>query len=362
MSGRATRVRIYAYGLSRRMLADWPTEKFPMKRIFPAAPFRACALALVAALPLARAADAPATPSYKVEASGAKNFGDSPVIIVPTIFLKLPVAGKVSVAKTGSALSGIGSSGGANTVRASAHYVVSGLDKALAQQLAKKVYDDFVTRLRAAGYTVKTYADIADLDVVKNAQRTAPDAAWGLPIEKDGLGANVLLIATPSDAQLFKSGTVSGVFNQFAKGGKSILGEGTILMPTYLITAPQIWGEKGGGYSTISAGINAAPGMNLTTAIVPLLTQKGAWGDARLKGQVINVSENVGEIAMQDTTSTTGNAISSALSALTGSGKISGKTANYQFTINAAAYEAGVLAGTGGFNAEAAKIIGAAKK
>ncbi len=329
---------------------------------FTAPPFRACALALVAALPLAFAADKPVTPVYKVEAGGAKNFGDSPVIIVPTVFLRLPVAGKVSVAQSGSALSGVGRTGGANTVRASAHYVVSGLDKALAQQIAKKVYDDFVGRLRAAGYTVKTYEDIKDLDAVKNAQRTAPDAAWGLPIEKDGFGANVLLVATPTDEQNFKSGMASGVFNQFAKYGKSILGEGTILMPTYVITSPQVWGEKGAGYSTISAGINAAPGMNLASAIVPLLTQKGAWGDAKLKGQAINVSEKVGELAMQDTTSNAGNAISTALSMISGAGKIVGKSANYQFTIDPAAYEAGVLAGTGGFNAEAAKIIAAAKK
>ncbi|MBL9189147.1 MAG: hypothetical protein JNK23_16815 [Opitutaceae bacterium] len=323
----------------------------------------ALAVAVALATPLCSpAAPAPAVPEFKVGSSREKNFGDSPVVIVPTIYLKLPVAGKVSVAKQGSALSGLGSSGGANTVRASAHYVVSGLDKALAQQLAKKVYDDFVARLRAAGYTVKTYADIAELEAVKKVERAKPDAAWGLPVEKDAMGSNALLVATPSDEQSFKPGFGGAVLAPFQKLGKSTLGEGTVLIPTYVITAPQIWGEKGGGYKTISVGINAAPGMNLASANVLLLTQKGAWGDATLKSPAINISEQVGQLAMQDTSPGAANAISSALSVLTGTGKISGKSANYQFTIDPAAFEAGVLLGTGGFHAEAMKIIAAARK
>lgn len=333
-----------------------------MKRLTPVPLFRAGALALVAAWSFAHAAEAPVTPVYKVDGNREKHFGDSNIIIVPTAYLKLAVAGKVSVAKSGSALSGIGSSGGSNTVRASANYVVSGLDKALAQQLAKKVYDDFVGRVRAAGYTVKTYEDIAGLDAIKNATRATPDAAWGMPIEKDALGAHVMIVATPSDAQAIKPGFGGAVLGPYMKQGKSVLGEGTVIVPTYIINAPQIWGEKGGGYKTISAGINAAPGMNLTVANVSLLTEKGAWGGTNLKGQAINIGLDVGELAMQDKTPTAGNAVSSALSALTGAGKITSKSGHYQFTINPAAYEAGVLAGTGGFHAETVKIMAAAKK
>jgi hypothetical protein len=290
-----------------------------------------------------------------------KSFGDSPVIIVPTVVLKLPVAGKVSVAKQGSALSAIGG-GNVNTVKASAHFTVDGLDKAAAQALAKKVYDDFVARLRAAGYTVKTYDDIKDMDVVKAARRSAPDEHWGLPLEKEAAGTAVYLVATPTDEQAFKSGLAGGVFNPFMKLGKSTLGEGTILMPSYTIAAPQVWGEKGSGYKTISAGVNAAPGMNLMAASVPLLTSKGGWGDAHLKGPMINIGENVGELSSVDTTSKGANAFSSALSMLTGAGKITGKSANYVLKVNPAAYEESLLRGIFAFNEEVAKVIAAAKK
>jgi hypothetical protein len=322
-----------------------------------------CATVLAGIAPaiLSAADSAPGALHAEIAASREKAFGDSPVIIVPTVVLKLPVAGKVSVAKQGSALSAIGG-GNVNTVKASAHFTVDGLDKAMAQSLARKVYDDFVGRLRAAGYTVKTYEDIKDMDVVKAARRDAPDAHWGLPLEKDGMGTNVFVVATPSDEQAFKSGLAGGVFNPFMKLGKSTLGEGTILMPSYTIAAPQVWGEKGSGYKTISAGVNAAPGMNLMAASVPLLTSKGGWGDAHLKGAMINIGENVGELTSQDTTSKGANAFSSALSMLTGAGKITGKSANYVLKVNPAAYEESLLRGVSAFHEEVAKVIAAAKK
>src|SRR5688572_13600893 len=92
----------------------------------------------------------------KVQVNKPKSLGESTTFIVPTVFVKLPVAGKVFVSKQGGALSIIGG-GNANSVKASAHYNVQGMDKAFAQKIAGKVYDDFVARLREAGYTVKTY-------------------------------------------------------------------------------------------------------------------------------------------------------------------------------------------------------------
>lgn len=299
--------------------------------------------------------------SVKIETSREKNFGASPVIIVPTVYLRLAASGHIFVAKQGSALSTIGG-GNANTVRASARYTVKGLDKKLAQELAAKVHDDFVGRLRAAGFTVKTYADIRDLPTVTKATRLEKDAATGLTLEKDASGQTVFIVATPGDEQAFKPSLGGAVFKPFMSLGKSTLGEGTVLIPTYTIVAPQVWGEKGGGYATISAGINVAPGMNLESAFLPLLTQKGAWGDARTKGIVVNVSAKVGEIGKQDTTDKTGNAFSSALSTLTGAGGISTKSASYTFTIDQTAYSEGVLKGTGDFNEEVIKIVANARK
>lgn len=293
--------------------------------------------------------------------SREKNFGASPVIIVPTVYVKLPVSGHIFVAKQGSALSTIGG-GNANTVRASARYTVKGLDKALAQQIAAKVYDDFVGRLRDAGYTVKTYADIKDDAVVRSAQREAGDAPLGLPTENDQARTVTWAVASPTDEQAFRGGMVGGVFNQFMSGGRSKLGEGTIVIPTYVITAPQIGGTTRGGYATIHAGISSAPGMNLQFAIVQLLTEKGGWGDSRLKQPVNNITEKAGELKARDTTDKAGNDFSKALSTLTGAGQINTKSTQFTFTIDPAAYTSGVLAGTGAFNAELAKVVAAARK
>lgn len=332
----------------------------PSSRFLAALAFVAASTtASVRAADPAPAAKSDAAPVFNVKIDGGhlKNFAASHTLVIPTLILYLPVAGKVFVAKQGSALSGIGRRGGANTVRASAHFGVTGLDKALAQEIAKKVYDDFVTKLRAAGYTVKTYEDIADIPAVKAAEREAPDATWGLPVISSG--GNASMVATPSDAQAFKSGLVSGGFNAFTHLGKGTLGDGTLIIPVYTIACPQAWGEKGEGYGSISAGVHVEPGMNLMAVSVPLMTAKGGWGDVHMKGILINTSKNVGTLTKQDTTSKAGNAFSKSLSLLSGAGSITGSSANYELAINREAYTAGVLAGTGAFNTEAAKLIGA---
>ena len=87
------------------------------------------------------------------------------VVVVPTAYVKLLVDGSVFIAKQGS---GLGALGGAstNSVKAKGSYKVAGIDKAFAQGLAKQAYDDFVTQLRGAGYTVLTYDDIKSRDFV----------------------------------------------------------------------------------------------------------------------------------------------------------------------------------------------------
>jgi hypothetical protein len=297
----------------------------------------------------------------KVDKNRTKSFKDSNTILIPTVYLKLPVAGKVFVAKQGSALQTIGG-GSANTVRASAHYSVSGLDKKFAQQLAKKVQDDIVAKLTAAGFTVKTYDDLKGLPAMQKAAVEKNDANWEMPLEKDLGGNFVCVVATPSDAQNFKSGLSGGIFNQFMRLGKSTLGEGTILIPTYTLAAPQAWGETGSSYSTISAQVNVAPGMNVMSAMASLLTEKGGWGDVRLKGPMINVSEKVGEVSSADTTDHAGNAFSSALSMLGGAGKISTKSGVYELKVDQAAYESGALRGISAFNTEVVNAAAEARK
>jgi hypothetical protein len=209
---------------------------------------------------------------------------------------------------------------------------------------------------------VRTYEDIKNQEVVKNATRDSRDATVGMPIEKDPSGNTVFAIVAPSDDQTFKNTISGGVFSPFMRMGKSRLEEGTIIIPTYTIAAPQAWGETGGGYKRISATANVAPGMNLTFAIASVLTHKGGWGDVRTKEQVINISESVGELKEEDKTDKAGNAFSAALSGLTGSGSTTSSKAAYQLVVDKDAYTTGVLRGTGAFNAEVAKAAAEARK
>jgi hypothetical protein len=306
------------------------------------------------------AAEPVAKPSDKLDIQIAKTapkyFGDSGTIIIPTVYLKLAVAGKVSATKQG------GMFGGNNTAKAKAKYAVAGLDKQYVQQLAQKIQDDLVAQLKAAGFTVKTYADIKDLDAVKSAKREPGEKNWGMPTDKEIGGTALNIVAAPSDEQVFKQAMMWGVFNQFVSRTKSTLGEGSILIPTYVIAAPQVWAETSRGYKSISAGVNVADGMNMTHARADLLTAKCAGAAVATKTQVINVGEKVGTVTDKDTTDNVGNAISFALNELTGLGKISSSSGFYQMTIDPAAYEAGVMRGVTGFNAEVAKIAAEARK
>lgn len=305
-----------------------------------------------AAAPQGQSAGAAAATVVKLEVDREKNFGDSPTIVVPTLYLRLPVEGRVAVSQQGSALRAVGR-GNTNTVKASANFKVNGLDKALAQGIAKKAYDDFVGKLRAAGYRVLTWDDIKDQDAMKGADRLAVDATYGLPVE-DGH-----LVVSPSDAQNIKRGMTG---SPFLSMGKSALKEGTILIPQYTITAPQAWGEKGGGVDSISAGVNLAPSMNLQSAIVALNTHGGGWGSAKLTAPVF-ISESTGTLAKtEDTSPGAANAVSTGLSFLSGAGKISKSSANYSFTVDRKAYEEGALKGLGQFHDEVVKVAAAARK
>lgn len=282
-------------------------------------------------------------------------------LIVPTVYVKLLVDGKAFVAKQGSGLQAMARGGNANSVKASAKYKVVGIDKAYAQGLARQAYDDFVAKLRAAGYTVLTYADIKDRDYVKDAEREKPDAAWGLPVETPAGSSDTYVVAAPSDEQMFKSSAAGGVFSPFIRFGKPKFTDGTVVIPQYTIVAPQVWGEAERGYNRIGATIKSAPGMNLNYAAVPWMGKpkvrmmRGIPG-AYTKNAVTNISEKAGELVKSaDTTPTAANALSKGLSLLTGVGDIQTASAEYTFTIDKAAYAAGTLKGIADFNAALVK-------
>jgi hypothetical protein len=310
-------------------------------------------LALALAAPPASADSKPLAPGepvvFKLQRSREGDLRVSPTIIVPTVYLDLGVAGKVSGTKQG----------GSNTAKAKAHWAVGGLDKIFAQGIAKKIEDDLVAKLRAAGYTVKTWADIKDLEPMQKAERRPFDATWGAPVAKSAFsGDSVTLTIAPSDEQYFKTAMAWGAFNQFISRTKSVLGEGTILIPTFTIAAPQAWATTERGYKRVGATAHVAHGMNLSQARADFMTDKGSGGTIMTTEQIINLNEKVGDLTEKDTTSHAGNAISAALGTLTGTGSIKSSSGYYHLEIDRASYEAAVLRAALAFNtvvADAAK-------
>lgn len=312
------------------------------------------------------AADAATAGSkLKVAVGKSEDLTDySNTVVVPTAYVKFMVSGRTSVSEKGGYQVGKSS----NTVKASAKYTVVGMDKALARQISKQVHDDFVAKLRAAGYKVLTYDDIKDRDFVKSAPRDKGDASWGLPVESLRGTSDDYIVAAPSDEQQFAVG-LQGVFWEFISLGKPKFKDATMIIPTYTITAPQVWGKADSSYSTISADINTAPGMNLQSAQAAWMGKPkfGAGGGNHpgvlTKSQVINITEKAGEMVKSaDTTPKAANEVSGVLSTLFGGGKIRATSSEYIFTIDRNAYIAGALKGTGEFNDVVAKVAVAAKK
>ena len=320
-------------------------------------------LAVAAAVPLAGEVNGEilagkrVTPmAVAVEAINPEDLlGSNRTLLVPTAYVTLVTDGRVSASRQ----AGMFQQGNA-TAQAAANFKVQGLDKAYAQRLAKAALDNLVGQLRAAGYTVLTYADVKDRDVFRNAAREA-----GPKANSEG-GLNTVTFA-PSDEQLFQSGLAGGMFSEFITGGKTRIGDATLLIAQYSFHAPQAWAEGSRGYSSVSASTNVVHGMNMASARVTWLGQpvsrmmRGIPGVATTK-QVINVSEKVGNLSSGvDASPVAANALGSALSALGGGGNIQRTVSNYELSIDREAFAIGVMNGVQNFNAEVAKVAAAAR-
>lgn len=280
--------------------------------------------------------------------------GSGKTLLIPTAYVTLVTDGRVSASKQAGALQQ-----GNATARAAANFKVLGIDKAYAQQLARAALDNLVGQLRAAGYTVLTYADVKDRDVFRNAAREA-----GPKANSEG-DLNTLTVA-PSDEQLFQSGFNGGLFSEFISGGKTRIGDATLIIPQYSFHAPQAWAESSRGYNSVSATTNVVHGMNMASARVNWLGQpvsrmmRGIPGVATTK-PVINVSEKVGNLSSGvDASPTAANSLSSALASF-GGGSIQRTVTNYELAIDREAFAIGVMNGVQSFNAEVAKVAAAAK-
>lgn len=291
----------------------------------------------------------------KVQVDREKNLDDDEGFFVPTCIVRVPLEGKVSVHKQGSALQAMARGGNANTVKASAKFKVVGLDKETVQSAAKAACDDFVAKVRASGFKVVTWDDVKGQEWAAKIPLSAPKES-GFVMDGDDI------IGAPSDAQNFKPGLGNSYNAALMSWGKPLYKEKlTLVIPSYNLAAPQIWGATDEGYNRISAAINAAPGMTMTSAFAPINTAGGGWGGFKTKSYYL-VAEKVGELAKEDTTSTAANTFSKTLGFLSGAGSITGKSASYIMTVDKAAYKAAVLSGAAKFNDEVGKTLTGLKK
>ena len=120
----------------------------------------------------------------RVEIAHKSEFAESKTYFIPTVYLRIAAKSTTSI-RNGNA-------------SAKMRIFTEGLDKAMLQGLAKKVYDDLVAKVRAAGYTVLTYDDLkADLAGV---DRMKPNPKFGYPTKFFTVGSPIdFAIVTPSD-------------------------------------------------------------------------------------------------------------------------------------------------------------------
>ncbi len=305
---------------------------------------------IASAADYALAPDFMANPATHVVTDGAKVFRVTDTLLVPTLYLRVATEGSVFATK------GAGSS----TASAKGSFTVHGLEKSALHALATQLYAQFVEQLKAAGWKVLTYDDVKDDPEVIKMERRNGEGPLALPTEKTGDGRTRYAIATPSDPQNFTP-AMQGLHWTFRHVGKAR--NATVIVPSIDIVAPQVWGETRKGYSSASAKVNTAPGMNMNYAMILVLTPKGGGGVVmKTKYAVVNATENAGAfVDAKNTSPSAANGISKGLSLLGGGGSINRSSAAYQFAIDPAAFSAGVLRGGGAFLGHVTKVITAEK-
>jgi len=181
----------------------------------------------------------------RVEVNHKGTFADSKTYFIPTIYLRIAAKTTTSVRN--------------KSASAKMRVFTEGLDKAMLQSLAKKIYDDLVAKVRAAGFTVLTYDDLkADLVTV---DRMQPNPKFGFPTKFFALGSPIeFAIVAPSDEQTLDWGSAWPItpYQGIAKGKKVV-----VLVPEVYFTLPEVWATKESNSMFDKAGVNFAPTMKL---------------------------------------------------------------------------------------------------
>lgn len=314
---------------------------------------------LPAQSPTATAAAAPAVADPialgdQLNVDGEKHFRGMTRVLVPTVVVRLATRGSLTVVNQGRFFQTDG-----KTAKAKGKFVVAGLDKEFAQSLARQLHDDFVARLRTAGYTVLTYDDVKDNPEVVGMKRYRADDEYGMPTGGPQGSKNTYVVAFPSDAQ-----AIDPPFQGYAWGFRKVSKEldATLLVPEYVVDAPLLTGSKRHGIASRGASVSVFPEM-MVNAYVAMATAKGGWGSIRLKGPIGDVAEDVGQIGdAKDDSPKFANAIAAGLSELSALGAdLQSKSGIWGMKLNRPAYTAGVLRGGVSFNVAAVQAMAAEK-
>jgi hypothetical protein len=236
------------------------------------------------------------------------------------------------------------------TAKAHAKYQVAGMDKAYIQDLAKKAQDDLVERLRAAGYTVKTWEDVKnDPEMVKQ-DRLEIDKDYGMPT-KD-FGGVTYVIGTPTDEQALKGGLRTYLYSlrKVAKNQDAL-----VIVPQYTINAPQAAGEKSSGYKSNSASVSVSPDLGIGNATLYFVNAKEQGGLLMQQGANRLIAEDVGAVveAGKDNYSL-GSSIGGIFG---GGGEIKGVKASYRFNVDRAKYGEAAMFAIKSFNEQMTQEI-----
>jgi hypothetical protein len=225
---------------------------------------RQFALCVSLALAINATAQSPAMKPFDLNMERVKvstfggNFSQPKSYLVPTYTIQVSSLGSVW-AKAGR-------------TKAHAKYFVAGLDKALLQDLSKKLQDDLVAKMKSAGYPVLTYEDVKSEPDVSSHGLLKADSRYGLPTG-GGLGMPVtFVIANPTDPQAFESPIQGPAW--WLRGiskGKAL----TVIVPELTFTTPQMFGQASSTEHTDSAGISTDPRMIFEGAKIYGMTPKG---------------------------------------------------------------------------------------
>ena len=249
----------------------------------------------------------------RVEIGHKSEFAESKTYFIPTVYLRIAAKSTTSIRNKNAS--------------AKMRIFTEGLDKAMLQGLAKKVYDDLVAKVRAAGYTVLTYDDLkADLAGV---DRMKPNPKFGYPTKFFAVGSPIdFAIVTPSDEQTIDWGSAwpSSPYKAIAKG-KNVV----VLVPEIYFNLPTVWGTKASDSMFDKAGVNFAPSMKLFSGMV--------WGlPPKLGGPSIIVREHGNRLAAE-----VAGSMRKVAEQNNKYGDWSQAIGDYDFVIDPAAFSAGVL-------------------